>query len=98
VFAGDDVADRFVGSSPAFSSRHAPLLTEHHYRPVPGNPITPWWALPVNALDRATGLLPQLLYERLDESASTSRSCTRASASRVSATPMIRSGKARAAG
>ena len=56
--AGDDVADRFVGSSPAFASRRAPLLTEHRYQPVPGNPITPWWALPANALDRATGLLP----------------------------------------
>ncbi len=65
--AGDDVADRFVGSSPAYASRRAPLLTEHHHRPAPGNPITPWWALPANALDRATGLLPQLLYERLDE-------------------------------
>jgi len=65
--AGDDVADRFAGSSPAYASRRAPLLTEHHHRPAPGNPITPWWALPANALDRATGLLPQLLYERLDE-------------------------------
>ncbi|HUP76595.1 MAG TPA: amidohydrolase family protein [Acidimicrobiales bacterium] len=65
--AGDDVADRFAGSSPAYASRHAPLLTEHHHRPAPGNPITPWWALPANALDRATGLLPKLLYERLDE-------------------------------
>jgi predicted TIM-barrel fold metal-dependent hydrolase len=65
--AGDDVADRFAGSSPAYASRRAPILTEHHHRPTPGNPITPWWALPANALDRATGLLPRLLYERLDE-------------------------------
>jgi len=65
--AGDDVADRFAGSSPAFASRRAPLLTEHRHRPAPGNPIAPWWALPANALDRATGLLPGLLYERLDE-------------------------------
>ncbi|TML08478.1 MAG: amidohydrolase [Actinobacteria bacterium] len=65
--AGSDVADRFAGSSPAFASRRAPLLTEHRHRPAPGNPITPWWALPADTLDRATGLLPQLLYERLDE-------------------------------
>ena len=65
--AGDDVADRFVGSSPAYASRRAPILAEHKHRPAPGNPITPWWALPADTLDRATGLLPQLLYERLDE-------------------------------
>jgi predicted TIM-barrel fold metal-dependent hydrolase len=65
--AGSDVADRFAGSSPAFASRRAPLLAEHRHRPAPGNPITPWWALPADTLDRATGLLPQLLYERLDE-------------------------------
>jgi predicted TIM-barrel fold metal-dependent hydrolase len=28
---------------------------------------TAWWALPGNTLDRATALLPQLLYERLEE-------------------------------
>ncbi|HEV8297958.1 MAG TPA: amidohydrolase family protein, partial [Acidimicrobiales bacterium] len=65
--AGDDVADRFGGSSPAYTSRRAPLLAEHRHRPAPGNPITPWWALPSNTLDRATGLLPRLLHERLDE-------------------------------
>jgi predicted TIM-barrel fold metal-dependent hydrolase len=65
--AGDDVADRFAGSSPAFASRRAPMLAEHRHRPAPGSPITPWWALPTDTLDRATGLLPELLYERLDE-------------------------------
>jgi predicted TIM-barrel fold metal-dependent hydrolase len=65
--AGDDVADRFIGSSPAYASRKAPILAEHRHHPAPGNPIVPWWALPADTLDRATGLLPRLLYERLDE-------------------------------
>jgi predicted TIM-barrel fold metal-dependent hydrolase len=65
--AGDEVADRFIGSSPAYASRKAPILAEHRHRPAPGNPVVPWWALPADTLDRATGLLPQLLYERLDE-------------------------------
>ena len=29
--------------------------------------MAPWWALPTNARDRATGFLPGLLAERLDE-------------------------------
>ena len=65
--AGADVADRFTASSPAYASRGAPLLARHRHRPGPGNPISPWWALPTKALDRATGLLPRLLHERLDE-------------------------------
>jgi predicted TIM-barrel fold metal-dependent hydrolase len=34
----------------------------HHRVPRP-----PWWAIPTDALDRATAALPKLLYERLDE-------------------------------
>ena len=57
--AGDDVADRFAGASPAFATRSQ--------QTVKGVPVTPWWALPANARDRATGFLPRLLHERLDE-------------------------------
>ena len=56
-------------SSPAYAARHVALLARcrHRHRPRAGHPITPWWALPTDALDRATGFLPELLYERLDE-------------------------------
>jgi predicted TIM-barrel fold metal-dependent hydrolase len=66
---GDDVAARFIGSSPAYRSRHAPILEqlesaadleEHRW-------IHPWWTLPTNARDRATGFLPRLMHERLEE-------------------------------
>src|SRR5215468_4173612 len=30
-------------------------------------PRMPWWMLPGTALDRATGLVPRLLYERLGD-------------------------------
>jgi predicted TIM-barrel fold metal-dependent hydrolase len=67
--AGADVADRFIGSSPSYASRRAPLLApvEAGAAVVPGRYIAPWWALPANARDRATGFLPRLMYERLDE-------------------------------
>ena len=66
--AGGDVADRFAASSATFSSRSGPLLPHHEgaARP-PGSPIPPWWALPTSARDRATGFLPRLFHERLDE-------------------------------
>jgi hypothetical protein len=66
--AGSDVADRFMGASPAFASRSgaAPPVAPNG-GDGPGRSITPWWALPTDARDRATGFLPRLLYERLDE-------------------------------
>jgi predicted TIM-barrel fold metal-dependent hydrolase len=68
--AGDDVARRFVGATPAFAARNAYLLAKSDAGgrvPQPGVPMTPWWALPTTARDRATGFLPGLLHERLDE-------------------------------
>ena len=67
--AGADVADRFSGSSPTYLSRSAPLLERADAQPVvrPGTAMTAWWALPTNARDRATGFLPRLFHERLDE-------------------------------
>ncbi len=68
--AGDDVARRFVDATPAFAARHAYLLARSDAGgrvPQRGVPMTPWWALPTTARDRATGFLPGLLHERLDE-------------------------------
>jgi len=66
--AGGDVADRFAASSATFSSRSGPLLPHHSGTARPsGSPIPPWWALPTTARDRATGFLPRLFHERLDE-------------------------------
>jgi predicted TIM-barrel fold metal-dependent hydrolase len=68
--AGDDVAARLSQASPSYSSRSAPLLAraaEGGYRPQVGRAITPWWSLPTGARDRATGFVPRLLHERLDE-------------------------------
>jgi hypothetical protein len=67
--AGSDVADHFLGSSPAYASREPALGAPVEAGPavVPGQFIPPWWALPANARDRATGFLPKLMYERLDE-------------------------------
>ena len=67
--AGADVADRFAGSSPTYLSRSAPLLERADEAPGFrfGVPQMAWWALPTNARDRATGFLPRLLHERLDE-------------------------------
>lgn len=68
--AGSDVADRLGGASKTFASRAGGAgerVGAAGLAPVPGRPIEPWWALPANALDRATGFLPRLLHERLDE-------------------------------
>lgn len=68
--AGSEVADRFGGSSAAFASRKGGPgneIPEAGVRLVRGQSMSPWWALPRNTLDRATGLLPRLLHERLDE-------------------------------
>ena len=63
--AGSDVADRFSLSSGAFAIRSGATPGQAGLRP--GTPVAPWWALPVDARERATGFLPALLYERLDE-------------------------------
>ena len=68
--AGADVASRFSAVSPSFATRTAEQGAEtrpHGRTPKLGEWMTPWWALPSNALDRATGFMPGLLYERLDE-------------------------------
>ncbi|HVM64715.1 MAG TPA: amidohydrolase family protein, partial [Acidimicrobiales bacterium] len=63
--AGADVADRFAGSSAAFAVRTGAAAAQRGV--PPGTAISPWWALPADARERATGFLPALLYERLDE-------------------------------
>jgi predicted TIM-barrel fold metal-dependent hydrolase len=63
--AGGDVADRFSLSSGAFAIRSGTRAGQAGLRP--GTPVAPWWALPADARERATGFLPALLYERLDE-------------------------------
>lgn len=68
--AGSAVADRLGVASKTFSSRSEGAggrVAAAGLAPVPGTPIEPWWALPTNTLDRATGFLPGLLHERLDE-------------------------------
>jgi predicted TIM-barrel fold metal-dependent hydrolase len=68
--AGSDVADRFGAASPAFASRSSSLLERVDAAgrvPQRGVSMAPWWALPTTALDRATGFMPGLLYDRLDE-------------------------------
>ncbi len=65
--AGDRVADGFTSSSPTFAARDDPLLPAHRATRRPGQAIPPWWALPADARDRATGFLPRLFRERLDE-------------------------------
>ncbi len=63
--AGAEVADRFSLSSGAFVIRSGAAPGQGGLRP--GTPVAPWWALPADARERATGFLPALLYERLDE-------------------------------
>ena len=63
--AGEDVAVRFdqmVGSAPLV--RQVPT----ELRRQAGVTRSAWWAVPArNTLDRATAMLPDLLYHRLDE-------------------------------
>jgi predicted TIM-barrel fold metal-dependent hydrolase len=66
---GSAVADRFTSSSPTYLSRQAPLLERLDPKrpPTLRGAIPAWWTLPTTARDRATGFLPRLLHERLDE-------------------------------
>lgn len=63
--AGESVAQRFDALS------HGPKLTRsmsREQRRQLGIPQLPWWGLPsANTLDRATAMLPELMYRRLDE-------------------------------
>src|SRR5260370_31129377 len=71
--AGQRVGDRYwnapanspYGSLP--NLRHWFALTPEERRNQRA-PRPPWWALPIqNTLDRATAMLPKLMYQRLDE-------------------------------
>jgi predicted TIM-barrel fold metal-dependent hydrolase len=67
---GSEVADRFGASSTAFASRSGGTGADAPatgVQPELGQAMGPWWSLPRDTLDRATGFLPRLLHERLDE-------------------------------
>jgi predicted TIM-barrel fold metal-dependent hydrolase len=55
----DDVVERWL--APSVDDRGPARSTGRR------DPMGAWWALPSDARDRATGYLPALLYERLDE-------------------------------
>jgi len=66
--AGAKTAERLVASAGA--SGYGSLLPDLSLAQAREMRITrgPWWAIPAaNTLDRATAMLPKLLYERLDE-------------------------------
>jgi len=66
--AGTEVADRFLGGSPSYRSRRAPILHGiDAVRPADRRAVAPWWALPTDPLDRATASVPALLHHRLEE-------------------------------
>jgi len=61
-------AERLTGMAAGLSG----LLNWHRLTPAERRDqratVSPWWALPTkNTLDRATAMLPKLLYERLDD-------------------------------
>ena len=65
ALAGDGPAAAFSQMTEMISA--ARKLTPEQQRQV-GSTRAPWWAFPMkNTLDRATMMLPRLLYERLDE-------------------------------
>jgi predicted TIM-barrel fold metal-dependent hydrolase len=65
ALAGQDVVDRFnVVINSAEMTRQIDAQTKREL----GILRMPWWGLPTrNTLDRATAMLPQLMYDRLDE-------------------------------
>jgi predicted TIM-barrel fold metal-dependent hydrolase len=64
---GRAIAERFVNLSSSFGMRSW-LRTSKEERRRRRIIQPPWWGLPIgNTLDRATSMLPKLLYERLDE-------------------------------
>jgi predicted TIM-barrel fold metal-dependent hydrolase len=63
--AGESVAQRFDG---LVHSGETLQSVSDEIRQRYGISQTPWWGIPTrNTLDRATAMLPRLLYERLDE-------------------------------
>ena len=64
--AGTALADQFQAMSTAAASARRGLSNEQ--RRSNGMYRTGWWGVPTrNTLDRATAMLPRLLYDRLDE-------------------------------
>jgi predicted TIM-barrel fold metal-dependent hydrolase len=64
--AGPALAERFraLASGPGVRARATSLQEANRFRITRG----PWWGIPArNTLDRATAMLPKLLYERLQE-------------------------------
>jgi hypothetical protein len=72
--AGQRVVDRYRNELTA-NNPYGSLANLTHWfeltpeeRRIQRAPRGPWWALPIeNALDRATAMLPKLMYSRLDE-------------------------------
>ena len=63
--AGEDIAKRF--DLVVDSGRLTQMLTADQRRELALARV-PWWGIPTrNTLDRATAMLPQLLYQRLDQ-------------------------------
>jgi predicted TIM-barrel fold metal-dependent hydrolase len=63
--AGGELADRFTALATSAASRRGLDLDT---RRAHGLSRSGWWGVPArNTLDRATAMLPRLLYERLDE-------------------------------
>ena len=63
--AGSRTAERFIAAGGVHGSVASANLAEARDRRITRGP---WWGMPAaNTLDRATALLPKLLYERMDE-------------------------------
>jgi predicted TIM-barrel fold metal-dependent hydrolase len=76
--SGSKTAERFITSVGAYTNLQAAGLSPEGSWVIPGESLAkardrritrgPWWGLPAaNTLDRATAMLPKLLYERLDD-------------------------------
>ncbi len=76
--SGSKTAERFITSVGAYTNLQAAGRSSDGGLVIPGESVAeardrgvtrgPWWGMPAaNTLDRATAMLPQLLYERLDE-------------------------------
>jgi predicted TIM-barrel fold metal-dependent hydrolase len=66
--AGPELVQRYRSQGNAFAGERSWFSMTPEQRREHRATIPPWWALPTrNTLDRATAMLPKLLYERLDE-------------------------------
>ncbi|HLW72065.1 MAG TPA: amidohydrolase family protein [Candidatus Binataceae bacterium] len=76
--SGPKTAERFLALRAAYSNLQAGGRSADGSPVVPGESLAearergitrgPWWGIPAaNTLDRATAMLPKLLYERMDE-------------------------------